>query len=388
MNPTLISAHIENYKSLGSIDLNFKDLTIIVGANSSGKSSCLESLSILRNLVREGSTPPLRWLDEMQKVGTNEDIKLMITLKEAKKQAEYRVSIAKNAEVDSDKSQIYQETLTVGKTKVIDIKNGAGKVRDEDGKNIQDYQSKPENLALKFAGNFGKKPVTSHLAEFMIRWEFYNLDPDYIRENDERLFSSEKTVNSLDRYGLKVQDLLKHWYVEQREKFEEINQDIENYLNIKLKLLRQDEKSILKVIEPDGSEVGFSNLSDGTLRIIAYCTLLHIPEGPTLIGIEEPERNLHPGILKDIATIIKRLSQKMQVVITTHSSQLLDCFTLEDINSDVSVILLKKSRSAGTEAFQLENLSKDCEDLSEWMADFGVGSAIYHSNLLQEILNS
>lgn len=388
MNPTLISAHIENYKSLGSIDLNFKDLTIIVGANSSGKSSCLESLSILRTLVREGSTPPLRWLDEMQKVGTNEDIKLTITLKEAKKQAEYRVSISKNTEIDSDKSQISQETLKVGKTQVIDIKKGTGKVCDEDGKNIQNYQSKPENLALKFAGNFGKKPVTSHLAEFMRRWEFYNLDPDYIRENNERVFSSEKTVNSLDRYGLKVQDLLKHWYVEQNEKFEEINQDIENYLNIKLKLLRQDEKTILKVIEQDGSEVRFSNLSDGTLRIIAYCTLLHIPEGPTLIGIEEPERNLHPGILKDIAAIIKRLSQKMQVVITTHSSQLLDCFTLEDINSEVSVILLKKSRSAGTEAFQLENLSKDCEDLSEWMADFGVGSAIYHSNLLQEILNS
>ncbi len=388
MKPTLISAHIENYKSLGSIDLNFKDLTIIVGANSSGKSNCLESLSILRTLVREGSTPPLRWLDEMQKVGTNEDIKLTITLKEAKKQAEYRISIAKNAEVDSDSSQISQETLTVGKTKVIDINNGAGKVRDEDGKNIQDYQSKPQILALKFAGNFGKKPVTSHLAEFMRRWEFYDLDPDYIRLDDERLFPSEKAVTSLDRYGLQVQDLLKHWYIEQREKFEEINQEIENYLNIKLKLFRQEEKSILKVIEQDGSEVRFSSLSDGTLRIIAYCTLLHIAEGPTLIGIEEPERNLHPGILKDIAAIIKRLSQKMQVVITTHSSQLLDCFTLEDINSDVSVILLKKSRSVGTEAFQLENLSKDCEDLSEWMADFGVGSAIYHSNLLQEILNS
>ncbi|PZV11890.1 MAG: hypothetical protein DCF22_13510 [Leptolyngbya sp.] len=121
---------------------------------------------------------------------------------------------------------------------------------------------------------------------------------------------------------------------------------------------------------------------------MAYCTLLHTPEGPTLVGIEEPERNLHPGILKDIAAIIKRLSQKIQVVITTHSSQLLDCFSLDDINSTTSVILLRKGKDSGTEAFLLDDLSLCREDLADWMASFGVGSAIYHSNLLQDMLEN
>jgi predicted ATPase len=129
-----------------------------------------------------------------------------------------------------------------------------------------------------------------------------------------------------------------------------------------------------------------SNMSDGTLRIMAYYVLLHQDQLPTLIGIEEPERNLHPGLLREVASVVKRLSQKTQVIITTHSSQLLDCFNLDEINSDVSVLLLSKTDDVGTQAFPVDELGKSRDDLSEWMRDFGVGSAIYHSHLLQGIL--
>jgi hypothetical protein len=70
-------------------------------------------------------------------------------------------------------------------------------------------------------------------------------------------------------------------------------------------------------------------------------------------------------------------------VITTHSSQLLDCFEAKDIYSDISLILLKKTQS-GTKAYNADEL--DSESLSDWMSDFGIGSAIFHSNLLDEIL--
>ena len=120
--------------------------------------------------------------------------------------------------------------------------------------------------------------------------------------------------------------------------------------------------------------------------MIGYCSLLYSPDIPSLIAIEEPERNLHPGILQDLASILKRLSQKTQVIITTHSSQLLDCFDISDILSDVSVILVKKNLELGTEAVGLDKLSQDCDGLRDWMQDFGIGSAIYHSNLIQEVL--
>lgn len=392
MTPKLISAQVNNYKSLSTVNLSFRNLTILVGANSSGKSNCLESLSLLKALVKSGSAPPTKFLEMMHRVGAFENISITVKIQDLKKQAEYCVSVALNPEEYTDESRISREILVVGKTKVIDLKDGVGKVKDEDGKNPQVYRAKRDKLALTSAGNFGDKPVTVNVAEFIQNWEFYNLDPDFIRHAGSAIFEEdtkgEKPILSLDTYGRQVQGMLKYWAREQQERFQKVNEDLYNCLNIELKLVTQDNNYHLKVLEQDGSEIPFSNLSDGTVRIIGYCTLLHTPEGPTLIGIEEPERNLHPGILKDIAAIIKRLSQKMQVVITTHSSQLLDCFSLDDIDSTTSVILLRKSKESGTEACHLDNLSKCHEDLAEWMADFGVGSAIYHSNLLQNMLES
>lgn len=63
MSPFLKSAHIKNFKSLGDISLNFGNLTIIVGANASGKSSCLESLALLREIIKHGKTFPSRHIE-------------------------------------------------------------------------------------------------------------------------------------------------------------------------------------------------------------------------------------------------------------------------------------------------------------------------------------
>ena len=93
-------------------------------------------------------------------------------------------------------------------------------------------------------------------------------------------------------------------------------------------------------------------------------------------------------MLKIIASILKSLSQRTQVIITTHSSQLLDCFISDEINSDISVLLLNQKDASGTQVFRLDELSQEREDLAEWMRDFGVGSAVYNSNLLQELLES
>ena len=64
MATTLESARIKNYKSLGDISLNFRKLTIIVGANSSGKSCSLESLRLLKTIVKVGKTPPSLYLED------------------------------------------------------------------------------------------------------------------------------------------------------------------------------------------------------------------------------------------------------------------------------------------------------------------------------------
>ena len=384
----LISAKIKNFKSLEDVELDFRDLTIIVGANATGKSNCLKALEFLNELVRNGSPPNAIRIRENY-LRTNIDsnnLTLEINLEEDKIPINYELTLAVKGNVCS----FAQENLKIDKIKVINITDNQGKILDEDGQNEQVYQSQTGNLALKSAGNFGKKPRTSNLHNFIDEWKFYNFSPNDIKRKNEflpvlsELLADKYSISNLDPVGFQSQAFLLNWSLSQKEKFQEINQEFTEYLGISLKVM--DDDSTIKVQEIDGKEVNLSDLSDGTLRIIAYFILLHQDNLPPVIGIEEPERNLHPAILTTVASILKKLSQKTQVIITTHSSQLLDCFSSDEINSDISVLLLSKKDTSGTHVFRLDQLSQQREDLAEWMRDFGVGSAVYHSNLLQELL--
>jgi predicted ATPase len=388
MSPVLKSAHIKNFKSLGDVNLNFKSLTIIVGANSSGKSCCLESLNLLKTIVKVGKAPPSWYLEDDIRIGEESSgITLQVFISDVK-DADYSVNLALRGNLEEN-FIIASENLTISKTKVINISKGKGEVRDENNKGRQSYQSTPDTVALSSTGSFGVKPVTKNVANFIKQWEFYDLDPDVIKSYETRGFKNETRDNliRLDSFGHQLQGLLQHWASDSNDQlFKEVSDEIQQCLNIDLISGDHKGKQVIKIKEKNGLEIPFSNLSDGTLRMIGYCSLLYSPDIPSLIAIEEPERNLHPGILKDLASILKRLSQKTQVVITTHSSQLLDCFDINEISSDVSVILVKKNLKLGTEAIGLDKLSQDCDGLRDWMQDFGIGSAIYHSNLIQDVL--
>ena len=114
--------------------------------------------------------------------------------------------------------------------------------------------------------------------------------------------------------------------------------------------------------------------------------MLNEPELPPLIAIEEPERNLHPGALTDIANVLNQLAKRTQVIISTHSSQLLDTFDPKDLSESLGVLLLRNRPGRGTEVTNLEEIRDDRAALDGWIEDFGIGSAIFDSELLQDIM--
>jgi predicted ATPase len=71
--------------------------------------------------------------------------------------------------------------------------------------------------------------------------------------------------------------------------------------------------------------------SDGTIRLLAILAALYQSPPRTLTVIEEPERNIHPGALGVLADVIKEASTRGQVLITTHSPDLIDKFDADDI---------------------------------------------------------
>lgn len=392
MTLKLVSAKIKNFKSLGDVDLKFRDLTILVGANSSGKSNCLEALGFLTSLLVNQSSPPVHIMEENLRLNAQQMF-YEITIEDDKQNiAEYNVTI----QAYENDTLIHREYLKINQTQVIDINDGLGTVNDEDATNSQPYKSdsNSDGLALRDVGKYGNKPFTKELSTYIKNWEFYDVDPDMVRslnifekitKNISKFQQDNNIPPSLNFSASTSQEVLRYWAIHYKDKFTEISQELEDCLQIKLNF--KDKEQIITAIEEDGKEIPLSNMSDGTLRVIAYCILLYQPDIPTFIGIEEPERNFHPGILNKIAAIIKRLSKRTQVVFTTHSSQLLDCFSPEEISSEISVILLSKKGESGTKACLLDKLAETRNDLVDWMTDFGLGSAIYHSQLIEEVLD-
>ncbi len=80
-------------------------------------------------------------------------------------------------------------------------------------------------------------------------------------------------------------------------------------------------------------EFGPHQLSDGTLRTMALITLLLQPEEdlPSLIVLDEPELGLHPYAISLIAALIRSASVYTQVILATQSTNLLDHFEAEEI---------------------------------------------------------
>ncbi|OBF85483.1 ATP-binding protein [Mycobacterium sp. 852002-51163_SCH5372311] len=67
-----------------------------------------------------------------------------------------------------------------------------------------------------------------------------------------------------------------------------------------------------------------AELSDGTLRFLLWAAALLSPQAPSLMVLNEPETSLHPSLVEPLASLIRTASSNTQVVVVTHSRLLLD----------------------------------------------------------------
>lgn len=106
-----------------------------------------------------------------------------------------------------------------------------------------------------------------------------------------------------------------------------------------------------------------TRLSDGTIRFIALLATLLAPEPPPLVCIEEPELGLHPDAVALLADLLVEASQRMQLVITTHSDALVSALT----NQPAAIVACERP-GAGTVLRRL-----DPEKLAHWLNDYLLG---------------
>ena len=73
-------------------------------------------------------------------------------------------------------------------------------------------------------------------------------------------------------------------------------------------------------------------VSDGTIKMLAYLVLLHDPDPHPLLCIEEPENQLYPRLLDELVEEFRRYTRRGgQVFVSTHSPDLLNAVRLEEV---------------------------------------------------------
>jgi predicted ATPase len=73
--------------------------------------------------------------------------------------------------------------------------------------------------------------------------------------------------------------------------------------------------------------------SDGSLRLFCLITLLNLPDHmlPDILFLDEPELGLHPHAIGLVAQMIQKVAIARQVFIATQSPIMVDCFQLDNI---------------------------------------------------------
>lgn len=123
-------------------------------------------------------------------------------------------------------------------------------------------------------------------------------------------------------------------------------------------------RAILRVTENNfGKAISANRLSDGTLRFVCLAALLLSPTLPPVICLDEPELGMHPDMIHALALLLKDASQRTQLLVTTHSVQLLDALS----DTPEAVIVCERENGQTT----MRRLTRD--DLAVWLDKYGLG---------------
>ena len=109
------------------------------------------------------------------------------------------------------------------------------------------------------------------------------------------------------------------------------------------------------------SPIYMSQLSEGTLRFLWLVALLHSPFLPTITMIDEPEVSLHPELLAILADLMREASDRTQLIVATHSDRFVRFLEPEE------VLVMDISEEGWASMTWADTL-----DLEQWLADYGL----------------
>ena len=363
--------HVSNFKSFSDETISFDRLNVLIGANASGKSNVIALFRFFTNIINYGIDNAISMLGGMEyllnaNIGKSKPMRMSIDISFADEKWQRLLDRKKRTVVRLDELQ-YEFELTPHKKgtgykithdtlkmvfvpiskKSDDVSNSENYIviyhKDKVGKassslsgqntqNLTDeqrsrlcydvflpYINEKENrkeLLIHDAGLF--LPPFFQEDSFL---KIFDFDPNLMKQATHL-----RSLNRLEENGSNLATILQRILVNSSSRKKLIslmkyclpffeNIEIENNF---------DQSITYKIKETYSPKKFYSNfLSDGTVNMLALVIALYFTKESKIVILEEPERNLHPQLMKKLIELAKDASSEKQIIITTHTPEII-----------------------------------------------------------------
>lgn len=342
---------IRNFRAFKDVEIReVPRLAIFVGANGTGKSTLFSIFGFLRDAMNTNVRIALSKLGGSRGFGEvrsrNSDgpveIEMKYRIRPGSPLVTYFVAIGEMRGKPIVEREILKyrrfshgrpwHFLNFSEGHGYAVTNEAMNVKDE-AQLERDEQSlkSPDLLAIKGLAQFERFPAVVALGNLIERWHVSDFHISRARPEQEAGHAEH-----LSREGENLSLVVEYLYKEHPGVFSEIMERLKARIpgvsHVESK--QTEEGRILLKFQDGAFEDPFlaRYVSDGTIKMLAYLALLYDPEPHPLLCVEEPENQLYPTLLWELAEEFRAYANRGgQVFISTHSPDFLNAARLDEV---------------------------------------------------------
>ncbi|GAB6098135.1 AAA family ATPase [Halanaerocella petrolearia] len=395
---------VENFKSIEKLDLELNDFCVFIGANSSGKSNIVDIFKFIRDILKNDLKSAInsrfgwenlltKWKDNSEKINISLSLDMSRYIQMIDFNDEIQASPLKfdyNLSIGSKKKNPYVfKEKVYGEWEVENRVESDSFYRDSEeikfDSQIGEFQKVEEGDSIKVPKKFENElflnaPFFSLtamiLSDLMEEFKYYEIDA-----NKARKTSSNDSNDFLEENGSNLSLVLENLESEENKKTKSRIESIMRTLVPEFKgweTERQFDATLgFKILER-GVKDGFlpKMISDGTIRLLSILiALLFQREDNRFIAIDEPERCLHPQVLKTLVEVMREVSKNKQIFVTTHSPEIVKWLKPEE----TYLVDKKDNKTFVKRADNINNMDKFLENFSMeelWLSGYLKGGNI------------
>jgi len=329
--PRIEELSVINYRALHNLNLKgLTPLTVFLGPNGSGKSTIFDVFAFLSECFSVGLRKAWDKRGRFKELRTRgSDGAIVFELKYREKPKSPIITYHLTIEEERKGPYVAEEWLqwrrgSKGKPfRFLDFERGAGKVitgeePDERDQRVEERLDSPEMIAANTLGQLAKHPRVSALRRFITGWYL-----SYLTAENTRGTPEAGPQERLSATGDNLPNVIQYLKEQHEDRLDQILRTLSRRVPQLEKVdaeLMADGRLLLQIKDaPFERPILAKFASDGTLKMLAYLTVLYDPDPPQLVGIEEPENHLHPRLLPELAEECREASARTQLMVTTHS---------------------------------------------------------------------